>query len=343
MSRTSSGSRDSEWRTIGRCHSLLLRLMKSPATTDELRQIIDDTAELEGEHLSPTALQKRFEKDIWRLRNRFQCEIRCDRREKLYTLVNIDRAHIDLSSTALSGLAFLQATFSNPAVPGSNQISTLIDTVLMMLPARSRKAIGDEHGLLEFDLKHDRDPISEVILDKVRTACAERRQLEIDYLSPYHEDGQPRRHVTEPYRHFFNPVHGHLYLEAYSFHATSKQYGKVEQNMIHHFRMGRILNARILSKHFAPEKRRVPEEELVYELAPEIARLDVTEHIPGSQIIRHPDGSATVRAMSANLFFDLRTLLHYGPNCRVIGGDKALREMKSLVKAMYKQYQERKE
>ena len=53
---------------------------------------------------------------------------------------------------------------------------------------------------------------------------------------------------------------------------------------------------------------------------------------------QHEDGSATVRAMSNMLFLDLRKLLHYGAACRVIGGEKAVREMKAIIGQMYKTY-----
>lgn len=106
------------------------------------------------------------------------------------------------------------------------------------------------------------------------------------------------------------------------------------------FRLGRMRNPKVLPTHFPLGKRPVPSYELSYELAPKVARLGVTEYFKDSKIEQREDGSAIVRATSTNLFQDLRILLHYGANCRVIGGEKAVHEMKALVEGMFKRYQE---
>jgi len=47
-----------------------------------------------------------------------------------------------------------------------------------------------------------------------------------------------------------------------------------------------------------------------------------------------------VRGSTDDLFWTARTLLHYGPNCKVLGGREVLREMKQVVKDMAKLYEE---
>jgi len=108
---------------------------------------------------------------------------------------------------------------------------------------------------------------------------------------------------------------------------------------VNRWRLGRMGNLNILSAHF-PANQRIPKKELVYELAPVIARFGVTRHFPDDdmQIFFQEDGSAKVSVSSRDLFFDLRILLHYGSNCRVIGGEEAVREMKKIVKSLYEGY-----
>ncbi len=332
-------ARRSQWAVFDRCLALLIYLMAQPATSHELLQIVFEKAEADGEHLKRSAATRRFEEDRQRLRTWMGADIRYDRSENLYMLYGIDRALIDLSPEALRGLAFLQSTFSSNDAPMSLEVRTLIERVQMALPSKSRREIGRQRGLLELNLRNrDEDQIPEVVWDAVQTACSEQRQLEFDYHAPGQSDGKPRTHVVEPSGYAFDPVRGHYYLECFWIESRGPLGTRLQRKM-QAFRLGRILNPHILPTHFPSGGRSVLKEELVYELTPEIARRGVTRHFPGSLIVQQPDGGAMVRTFSSNLFLDLRTLLHYGPNCRVVGGEKAVEEMKLLIKQMYQVYQ----
>jgi predicted DNA-binding transcriptional regulator YafY len=67
-----------------------------------------------------------------------------------------------------------------------------------------------------------------------------------------------------------------------------------------------------------------------------VARLGVTRHpqIETTKVERREDGSALVRGETDSVFWAVRTLLHYGPNCRVLGGPEVVREMEHVVRAM---------
>ena len=336
----SAKDRRSQWLVIDRCMTLLRRLLRGDASSDELLQIIIDKAyEDDNEKLSESAAIRRFEEDRHRLRTFFGCEFRYDRSENVYILEGLDRPLLDLPPDALRGLAFLQATFSGDGVPMGSEVRGLMDIVLMTLPNQRRRELERERVALEVNLQpRDQDEISDEVRDKILQACSEHRQLEFEYRSPKREDGDWRYHRVEPMRYYFDTVRSHYYLEAYRL-ETITQYGHWYKEEVAAYRVGRIRNPYILPSKF-PSGRRVKTVELVYELTPEVARLGVTEQIPDSMIVKQEDGSAIVRALSKNLFFDLRTLLHYGANCRITGGEEALEGMRKLIEQMYQRYQE---
>ncbi len=61
---------------------------------------------------------------------------------------------------------------------------------------------------------------------------------------------------------------------------------------------------------------------------------EVTQHFEEMQVTQEADGAALVHAETDNLFFAVRTLLHYGQHCQVLGGPEALREMREIVQGM---------
>lgn len=333
-----SHRRRSTWSVSLRCLTLLLRLMRSETTTQEMLDIVEQKAIADGENLSRSALQRRLEEDRFRLREWFGCEWDYDRRADTYTLTAIERPLLDLTPEALRGLAFLQSAFSGDTAPMGEEVRALIDLLLMVLPEARLNELRRERGFLEVNLQsRDSDYISNEVQDILQRACSEHRQLEFEYYSPKQTDGQPRRHLVEPLRYYYDTVRTHYYLEAYWIETHGPKGHQLHEE-IQPFRVGRIRNPRILPTHFRPGGRPVRKHELIYELAPEVARLGVTQHFPGSVITPHSDGGATVHTQSTNLFFDLRTLLYYGANCRIIGGEEAVKQIREIVKRLHERY-----
>ncbi len=334
-----SGERNSQWRVVNRCFRHLHRLMQGPATTHDLLEIIrSDTDETT---LDDRAVTKRLENDRQRLREWLGCELHFDRSSGLYTLVGIDFPLISLPTEALRGLAFLQSTFSKEDVLMGSEVSSLIHTLLSTLSDEQQKELARVRGVLELDLSpRDNDSIGEDVWEAVRESLNSQRLLEFEYFSPSQSDRLARKHQVEPQRYFFDPVRGHYYLEGYCLETQSTKFGRLTQEKIMFYRLGRIRSPIILPRRFAPGLRHPKVHELVYLLDTQIARQGVTEHFPNCGITYLADGRAEVRASSTNLFMDLRTLLHYGPSCQVTGGEQAVREMKYLVEAMYRRYEE---
>lgn len=335
----SSNLRNTQEIVMARCLTLLARLLRGPAHAVELLKITAQSTEKYEDSfkvLENSALNRRFEEDRGRLKAWFGCEWDYDRKTTIYTLTAVNNPLFDLPNKALRGLAFLQTTFSGENVPMSQEVIALFDALLRIMPTDRREDLQRERGLLELNLNpRDKDLIPDEVMGAVRRACANHQQLEFAYWASSQTDGKPRIHCVEPRRYYFE--NGHYYLEAYCLETNGPK-GKVPQNEMRRYRLGRMAEAHLLPTRFIPGRRSIKHYELVYELSPEIARLGVTEHFPDSVVELHEDGSALIRTISLMLFFDLRTLLHYGPGCRVIGGDEAVKEMKTMVIQMYQRY-----
>ncbi|MBX3086756.1 MAG: WYL domain-containing protein [Anaerolineae bacterium] len=329
--------RRSQWRVVLRCLSLLQRLMQGPATTSELKKIVQREAEENAEDVLDSAILKRLEEDRRRLRETFECEFDYDRRNELYTLVSVGRALIDLPPEALRGLAFLQVTFHETA-PMAQEIKSLVEILGRAMPSTRQKQLSNERGMVELDLRAgDDDDINELVWDKVAEAIKHARQLKFKYLSPGREDGLPVNHRVEPQRTYFDD--NHFYLQAYCIETESSN-GRYSQQKIWHYRIGRISEPTLLETRFVRDSHSPREYDLIYQLDAAIARRGATRRFAKTTLEVQLDKSAIVRAVSYDLFSDLRTLLKYGAGCRVLGGEEALKEMKTLITQMYQRYQD---
>ncbi len=337
--RQSRGDRHSKTEVFDRCYALLVRLMRGSATSAELLTIIDSKAREYGDDLPQSAIQKRFEEDRRRLREWFYVEFAYDRGEDTYTFASAHRALIDLPTEALRGLAFLKATFSNDESVMRTEVIALLEFIQKLLPDQRQHEVERERGLIEVSLQpRDEDAIPDGLLEQLSYACSQHRQLEFDYLAASNSDDIPRTHLVEPLRCHFNEEKGHYYLQAYNLETRGPK-GRRLQNEVRPYRVGRISNLQVLPTHFPENNHRLPHYELIYELTPHVARRGVTKHFPESVVYQQPDGGAVIHAVSLDLFNDLRRLLHYGSNCRVLGGEEALKEMKAIVIALHERYE----
>jgi hypothetical protein len=332
------GERQSEWLVITRCLALLRRLMMGDATASQLIDVIREYEDHAGS-LSDDALRDKMEKDIRRLRDALGHDIHYVRAEKVYRLEKLAHPLIDLPDESLRALAFLDKTFSESSIPYRDDVMRLLSFVRFALPEARAEHVGRMRGLLEVQLRtRDSKTIDPDVLDKITHACSAHHEIEFLYQSPRHETGVPRRHRVEPYRFYLEPTRRHYLLDAFQL-EISEPY-RLFPNRMGVYRLERITDLHVLPKRFVPRQLRPQGKELIYRLAPEIARLrDITPHIEDSKIEYLPDGSAEIYAVSYNLFNDLRGLLHYGAYCRVLGGEQALAEMKTLVQGIASVYE----
>lgn len=336
--------RDSEWMTLRRCLALLQRLLRGPATKADLIEAV--RANVGAEAYVPNAETERIsalQKDLReRLPQYLGAEVRFDRRAGVYELAALSGLPgFDLSDEALAALAFLEDAFQAGA-PNHEKVTALRNHLLACLPEDRRRQLTRQRVAPRVDLRRlDAGIIAQAVEERVERALISRRLLRFSYRSPLYEDGLPRRHTVEPYELTFDTKRRHQYLYAFCRRMEGPE-GSHEVQQYIYYRLDRILadGIEVMESKLGPVAPRGKRYELVYRLTPAVARLgEVTQHFEEMQVTLEADGSAEVRAETNNLFFAVRTLLHYGQNCQVLGGPEALREMQEIVQEMAKMYE----
>lgn len=318
----SRGSRERQWLVLRRCLAIIYRVQRGPATWKELVQAVlaqegkDAYGGAEGR-----ALYRRLENDMRRIRKELMVDLYFDRQAGGYVLRDTWLPLLDLPDEDLATIAWLEQTFDCGS-PQHDEVHALLGRLRLYLALERRAMLERCHTALAVNLRRrDEDEIPPAVWDRLTKALIERRQITFDYLSPHYEDGLPRRHIVDPYERYFDTTRGHYYLRGWC-HAIIGLEGRSEPGDYIRYRLGRIFNLNVLPQKlppFPPPPRRYP---VVYELAPQVARLGVTHHpeILIRKVERREDGSALVQGEADSPFFAVQTLLHYGPTCRVLGG-----------------------
>lgn len=332
----SRGKRESQWAVVRRCLAIIRRAQRGPAGREDLIEAVlgqegpDAYGETEGQ-----VLRRRLENDLRRIRDSLLVELYFDRREGCYVIRDTWLPLLDLPDEDLATIAWLEQTFDLDS-PQHDEVHALLGRLRFYLPLERRAEIERSRTALAMDLRQrDEDEIGSAVWNGLTKALVERRRVEFSYRSPQQEDGVPRRHVVDPYERYFDTVRGHYYLRGWC-HYTKGPLGQYEQRRYFHYRLGRIADLQVLPNRLPPFPPSAPRYPVVYELTPRVARLGITRHreVEIASIEQREDGSVVVRGETDNLFWAVRTLLHYGPNCRVLGGPEMVREMRKTVEEM---------
>ena len=336
------GKRESQWQVLCRCLTIIRRVQRGPASWEDLVQAVLDAegpeayGEAEGK-----ALHRRLENDLQRIRDRLTIDLYFDRRTGGYVINDTWRPLLDLPDEDLATIAWLEQTFDHGS-PQHDQVHALLGRLRLYLGVERLAALERCRTALALDLsRRDDDHVPPDVWERLTKAVLERRRIELLYLSPRYEDGQPRRHVVDPHECYFDTTHGHYYLRAYCRSIVGPE-GRDEPCDYHTYRLGRILELTVLPQKMSPVPPPAPRFAVEYELAPHVARLGVTRHpwLEIAEIEPRADGSAVVRGETDSLFWAVRGLLHYGPTCRVLGGPEMVREMRKIVEEMWELYGE---
>jgi predicted DNA-binding transcriptional regulator YafY len=336
----SPGKRESHWRVMRRCLAIIRRAQRGLASREELIQAVlaqegpDAYGETEGE-----ALYRRLEKDLGRIRNSLGIDLYFDRRAGGYVIRDTWLPLLDLPGEDLTTIAWLEQIFGHDT-PQHDEVHALLGRLRFYLPLERRAEIERCRTALAVDLgQRDEDEIPPAVWDGLTKALVERRRVEFSYRSPQQEDGEPRRHVVDPYERYFDTVGGHYYLRGWC-HYTDGPLGRYKQGKYFDYRLGRLSDVRVLPNKLPTFPPPAPRYAVAYELAAKVARQGVTRHrgIEIEQVEWREDGSALVRGETDNLFWAVRALLHYGPNCRVLGGPEMVWEMRRIVRKMAEIY-----
>jgi predicted DNA-binding transcriptional regulator YafY len=335
------GKRESQWAVVRRCLSIIRRVQRGPATWQELAEaVLGQDPEAYG-GTQDKALHRRFENDLRRIREELLVGLYYDRQIGGYIIRDVWLPLLELPDKDLATIAWLEETFDLES-PQHDEVHALLDKLRLYLGPERLAVVERSRAALTVDLRQrDEDKISPAVWDGLTKALSQRRRVEFLYLSPQYEDGQPCRHVVDPYDRTFDTARGHYYLRAYCRCADTPE-GREEPHCYIDYRVGRILELKVLPQKLSPVSPAAPRYEVVYELAPQVARLGVSRQpeIEIHDIGYRDDGGALVRGETDSLFWAVRSLLHYGPNCRVVGGPEMVREMQAVVQGMAGVYRE---
>jgi predicted DNA-binding transcriptional regulator YafY len=288
------------------------------------------------------ALQRRFEEDKLRLQRYLQVKIHYSRADKGYVIEWRERPLLNLPGPDIETLAFLADTFQ-PDSPHAPEVHQLIDRLVDWLPDDGRQLFRRLEGQQPTpDLRlRDSETIALDVWETVLEAWQARQELQFDYLSGQHEDGQKRQHCVQPWDLDFTD-RGHWRLRGFCL-FNDGPYGPWEPKDYINYRVSRIVpgSARLLSKKLSGVRPPGRPRDVIIELSPTIARFGVSQR---KELIGQPrvtpldEGWVRVEGRTYDVFDLARNLLYYGANCRVLGGQQLLAEMQELVKALAKLY-----
>lgn len=327
------GTRTSTWLKVQRCVIILRRLQRGPATRDELIQTVE--ASIDGPAYGK-ASEKALRRDLKELRATFGLTIQL--RQGAYRLDEVGRLPLlDLPDDALEVLAFLYETFK-PDAPEGEEVRRLLDTLTSYLPEERRHEVRRLRTIPRIELQRvDEGDIDDEVWDTIEYAVVKRRQLAFDYLSPRHEEPEPRHHLVEPYDLYFDD--GHYYLDAYCLRWSGPLGARDHHDYIQ-YRVDYIVpgSAEVRPDKLGPGRRTPRTYTLRYELAPVIARGGVSRRFPETEVKIRDDGWAEVAATITNPFMAARRLLSYGAGCRVLGPAEVVRIIEEAVQGMAEVY-----
>lgn len=336
------GRRESHWLVMRRCLATIRRAQRGAATKEQLRQAVlaEEGADAYGGG-EEGAQRRRLEQDLERIRRELSVKLYYDRDQGGYILRDTWLPLLDLPDDDLATIAWLEETFG-PDSPQHDEVHALLGRLRLYLAPERRAEIERRRSAPAVDLaRRDDDRIAPAVWEALTRAFVERRRVELIYRSPQQEDAIPRRHVVDPWERYFDTARGHYYLYGYC-HYTQGPRGRREQERYFHYRLGRIDAVQLLPTKLPPAPPPRARYAVEYELAPQVARLGISRHreIEIQEVERHPDGSATVRGTTDNLFYAVQALLHYGDTCRVLGGPEVLARMRRVVQRMAASYGE---
>jgi predicted DNA-binding transcriptional regulator YafY len=321
---------------------MLRRLQRGPASKETLIAAVREVVDEPYAGATGRPLNRRFEADKSKLRDVLGIDLVYRRGAGHYEIAGIREPLLDLPDRALEAIAFLQETFEPPA-PNRELVQDFLTLLASYLsPARRADLDAQRTALAIAWGRQDRDALDPEVDRALHKGLIERRLIAFDYYSPSHADGLPRRHTVEPWERYFDSVRGHEYLRGYCRKTVSAAHGEHAQHRYFRYRLGRMHNVTVLPDKMPPTPRHTRTYPLIYRLRAEIARRGEVTHHPGIEIDRtepQEDGSVIVHAETDSPWWAVRTLLHYGPSCEVLGGSDALYMMRRTVRLMSELYE----
>lgn len=337
MTRTTGGAKRSSQLTFRRRLVLVRVLLRAPASAADLIAAVEHELGDEG---YPPAAAAALKHDLDALKAEYGCQVRFRRELRAYVLEDLgDLALLDLSEAAMEALAFLDLSFpAGTGLPELTNVRELIDQVARLLPPERQAEHERQRGATRLQWSATSSgQIDSGVLQTVKRAIDERRELSFSYLSSF-DQATPRRHRVLPYRLFVRPE-GHVYLDA-TLLEVSPSGGETPHAAID-YRLDRVVpgSAELLPRMLPPQRPRPRRYTLIYDLHPNVARRrDVASYFPETEITYHADGSATVSAQITNLWQARHILLRYGDACVVRAPTELISLFRKTAAGLYHIY-----
>ena len=333
------GRKESSWLVIRRCLAIAQRLIRGPASGQELIAFVRDQIGAEAYSRDSSAARRAFKRDRQHLRDNFDLTWDYDPVAGQYVLTSPGEiAILDLPDEHLAALNVLYSTFEEHESPHM-PVKPLLDHLASLLPGERQRALARFAHVMQVEMPElDEGDIPPRVWQQVERATRQRRQLAFNYTSPRHADGLPRYRKVAPLEIRFR--RGHWYLFCWELYWRGPQgerytpaYRKLRLQYIADDERLEVLPAKVAVEHRCP-----PRVFVHYLLKPAVGRGDISRHFEEMTVERRPDGSAMVKGFCDDAWDAARTLLGYGENCIVLGGDEVLRLMRRRVRGMAENY-----
>ncbi len=329
-----------DWRAFRRCLAILHRLIKGPATSQELITHVIDVEGPDAYSTSLSAREKAFKRDRESLRQRLGVEFEYSPSTRQYQLTDPgDFFHLDFSDAGIRAVALLSETFAGQ-VGEHSEIQTFLDELIARLPLDSRRLL--ESASLPVNLQMlqqvDENGIPVRVWKTVWRAVKEHRRLCFQYISPSYQDGLKRYHEVLPYRIQYQ--WGHWYLRAYRLLRRDVN-GEVNRQGAHlRFRLSYIQDDEKLEAlpSLVSNPPQPPRYLVHYRILPPLSRGIISRHFADMTVNLLPDGSMEVKGYCEDEWEAGRILLSYGEYCVVLGGDEVKAWMDKTIRGMKKNY-----
>ena len=335
----SYGRKESSWLVIRRCLAIARRLIRGPASGQELIAFVRHQVDAEAYSQNPSAERWAFKHDRGRLWHKLGARWEYEQDTDHYVLTSPGEiAVLDLPDDHLAALNVLYSTFEeheSPQVP----VKPLLDHLVGLLPGERQRTLARLAQVMRVEMPElDQRRIPPRVWDTVERATRQRRRLAFNYYSPQQADRRPRYWVVAPVELRFR--RGHWYLRCWQVYWRS-HLGEGHESRYRQFRLQYIAadeRLEVLPTKVAVEHRRPPRYFVHYLLKPPVGRGDISRHFEEMIVEQQPDGSALVKGFCDDAWDAVRTLLGYGQNCIVLGGDEVLRLMRKRVGGMAENY-----
>ncbi len=326
---------DRNWDAMKRALLILRHLRQEPANKATLiksvRQLMPDAYQDE----SAKVQGRKFERDLENVRYRLLATVEWQPQIRRYILLDPGPfGQSELSAEALNGLAFLKDSFTTSEEIQA-VIRPLLDWVEQAIPSEQMRTMTHQNASIQLNIQRiSEGDIHPTVWQKVIYAIKQRRIIQFDYTSPFHEKSEPRRHTVEAYEHYFR--NGHFYLKAYCLRWVAPNGYENGKFWANPYRLDYILPDNLdLLGTFVHRELQAPKTPIRYKLSPQIVRGGISRYFSKMEV-GDPDesGWVEVAAWTDNEFEAYRTLIAYGDQCIVLGPPSLVDRMHEAVQSL---------